>query len=224
MVEPGMVPGVDPYVQHQLSQKPDDELHPVARYIQMFEDVQYPWDPAVIKAIRLFDPRVVPLCSVSVYRHPNGGTEKYVRHAIALEVYPLEFREPVMTNLLAPSYPGSVNYGRRPNVWLKGWAGPQPDTVVTPGEYWPFDWECLRFLKERFATYDSNATKVIKTMVDAEEEAKQKALDAEDRESSYRLDHDWVNLQNAARRVDPSLIKRGVMVDTTPNPFVYLGS
>lgn len=224
LIRPGQVPGVgDPRLQAETITNPDAVLRPVHRYIQMFEDCMYPWDKAIVKALRSFDPRIVPLCSVSVYKHPEGGLEKFVRHVIALEVNPLEFREPVLVNLLPPVSPGSVNYGRHPNTWLKGWSGPQPNDTVTPGDFWPFDWEVVNYLKARFSTYDSNTERVVRERVNSEEYAKQKALDDMDKEIDYRLEHDKKHLKAAAQRVSPDLVRRGILYDTRPDPFVHLG-
>jgi hypothetical protein len=217
------VPGVDPRLAWDLSKK-EEVTRPIFRYIQAFEDCMYPWDPAVVKAVRAFDPRVVPLCSVSVYQHPDGSIEKYVRHCIALEQYPLEFKEPAFVNLLMPTSRASVNYGRHPNVWLKGWSGPQSAEKVTPGDYWPFDWEVFNFLHVRFQTYDGNAKKVMAERYGAEDEAKKTELEKLDAEIDYRLDEDRSYIEKAAKAVDRKLIERGISVDTTPNPFVHLGS
>jgi hypothetical protein len=223
LLQPGQVPGYDPRVQMPMTTDKDAVMRPVARYIQAFEDVQYPWNPVVVEALRKFDPRIVPLCTVSVYRTPAGSIHKFVRHVIALEQNPLEMREPVMANLLAPTAPTAINYGRHPNVWLKGWAGPQPSDTVLPGDYWPFDWEVEAFLRARFHTYDANAAKVSKSWKDTEDAVKASALAKMDAEIDYRLDHDKNHLRKAAQAVDPQLKKRGILRDTTPNPMVHMG-
>ena len=121
-------------------------------------DAVYPWDPAVVRAIREFCPDVVPMTIRTVWKSSRLDGEPrtmvLVRHSIARAI-----RDPICPihrfHCEMPSTGVSGVRLTRPNYIELNWYDKEvrPWGFDLPGEYLPFDWELYESL--RLAYVDS---------------------------------------------------------------------
>ena len=182
-------------------------------------DVAYPWDPAVVRAIREFCPDAQPILIKSQW--VRGWTEsspmskmQIVRHGIARHV-----RDPKQAihnfhcdmptsntgvSLTKPNYI-EVNWYDRAN---------RPWGHDLPGEYLPFDWELYHALRMGYEDSLSGAQLSAKLTVPwREREERRKRFEADER--AYR-DRDLLKYY----REEPSDVewKRVLFGDAEPEP------
>lgn len=153
----------------------------------------YPWDPAVIKALREIEPDACPLWVTSVYLSPAKTIHKFGRHAIGIDTknHDQESSRPAL-RVWTASY--GVNAGRRPIVVDSLLQDRKvrivPELAVFG--YVPFGWQVVAEAKrsawERRHQLDPEKEAIRYEAETREEVASQKAkLDAE---ADYGFDHD----------------------------------
>lgn len=137
-------------------------------------DPAYPWDPAVLSAIREFCPDAMPVVVRSVWRNGDYGQmqEPFVitRHGLGRAI-----RDPMLPihefQCTMPSIPtkGLVIPGRnisdcRPNYLECEWYDPddRPWGRDLPGTYLPFDWEFYHALRR---CYDDDAGVTVRNVM-----------------------------------------------------------
>jgi len=141
-------------------------------------DVQYPWDPAVLKFIREFDPEAIPIQIRYAYRwcnyHELGRIELPVvimRHGIARYV-----RDPKFPVWDFPCEMTSVGKSfHQPNQVRDIWQDNQirPNGPDLPGAYMPFDFpyayalldadrRAMEFVSKSIATTDAQGIPIAK--------------------------------------------------------------
>lgn len=139
-------------------------------------DVQYPWDPVILRHIRKLCPDAMPISISSVYRwsnfHENGYIHepiKIVRHGLARSIQ-CDDRIGPMHDFYCemPGYyvPGLRIPGRSiedcvPNFIEVNWADRQRREYGQdmPGAYLPFDWEFFYALKDAYDTHREQLAK-----------------------------------------------------------------
>lgn len=166
-------------------------------------DAQYPWDPAVVKAIREFCPDAQPILIKSLWQRSWSessplDTMMLVRHGIARSV-----RDPIQRPHYFQCEMPSVKTGvslTRPNYIEVNWYDREnrPWGHDLPGSYLPFDWELYHCLRMGYEDNLSGAQLSAKlTTPHREREARRKAFEADER--AYR-DRDLLNYYS----VEPS--------------------
>lgn len=117
-------------------------------------DAAYPWDPAIVRAIREFCPDAQPISIRTVWKSSaldgNVQTMVLLRHGIARAV-----RDPIAPihsfYCHMPSTPRSIHLSR-PNYIEVNWYDKQirPWGYDLPGAYLPFDWEFYKSLRTAY--------------------------------------------------------------------------
>lgn len=140
------------------------------------EDVAHPRDPAVTKAIQVFDPKLVPLwCRWGFL--PPGGSEVVVfgRHAIGRWVdNPLQQKEMILSlvNQVEFIWEGSI-FGNR-----------DPRGSDLPGSYMPWDWQLYSFCRQNFVR-NPDAASMKDRFIEQPKEAKKKRRKKQAEEQAY---------------------------------------
>lgn len=154
-------------------------------------DVVYPWDPAVVRAIREFCPDAVPITIKSIWRSSileEGGTRtmSIVRHGIARFI-----RDPVCEphhfQCETPSSPYVWGvHIPRPNYIEVNWHNrhDRPLGRDLPGTYLPFNWELYHCLRATY--YDSLSPADVRASLDAHERRHQRRRQQLEDEAAYR--------------------------------------
>lgn len=187
-------------------------------------DPMYPWDPAVVKAIREFDPTFIPVWIRWVFMKPldeagSYQTVVYGRHALGrvvknphgtLEPFPVEM----------PSMPCQGIWFSRPNMIERFWMGPQQGEL--PGCYLPFDWSLWKFCRESYL--ETSAKKLKELTVDATKDTKERREAATQDELAYRSRDLEKFVQKKLDQVSEVDIKEHLLGDRVKSakPFVDL--
>lgn len=121
----------------------------VAVKVQTFPHVMYPFDPAVLRAIHEFDPRVIPVWIDRIFLTPTGGTLVVGRHGIASHV-PAVSRHSPIDPIFYKALTGLHGSSERPTQ-LDFHVEHRNGVRGLPGGYMPFDWRVYRIL---WSTYN----------------------------------------------------------------------
>lgn len=174
-------------------------LH-LGNYFSCVPDAQYPWDPAVLRAIRVFCPDAVPILVRSVFQWSNynelghlGEPMILVRHGMARAVRDIGIVEhPFHCEMPIHAPPGFRIPGRtlaacRPNQIWDVWHDKQirPWSQDMPGLYLPFDWDYyyalrrgedlrIKMLRESVRREDEKGQMVARGAADVTSDADQK--------------------------------------------------
>lgn len=127
----------------------------LAEYYTCIPDAVYPWDPAVLRAIREFCPDAMPITIRSVWRrsrrnHMHPEEMVVVRHGIARAIRDL-IAAPHNFTCAMPSTPCGARLVR-PNFIEVNWYDKEvrPWGHDLPGAYLPFDWELHASLRQGY--------------------------------------------------------------------------
>lgn len=107
---------------------------------------EYPRNPLVVAEIKNQWPDLVPLWCRWAFRGPDGEDIVFGRHAIGRIN-----RDPKLpAEEFAVDKPFGYGVYRNPHQLILIWQGSKPDKrgVDLPGEYLPFDWNLLEFLRK----------------------------------------------------------------------------
>ena len=195
----------------------------VAEEFSTIPDVRYPWDPAIVRAIREFCPDVVPLLIRSVWRWSNynewghlGEPLVIVRHGIARAISGSDLKIPAhQFYCQMPSGPGygiKSRYLPSPNWMEVNWYDKEdrPYGFDLPGAYLPFDWEfyhCLRRAYESTLKPKELAKRFTEGRWDADQASKRKAKEdaayiSRDLEKFYCIEPSDSEWKAAIQRTD----------------------
>jgi len=110
----------------------------------------YPSDPAVVDAIHEFDPRVVPLTVIRVYRTPSGGRRAFRFHAIGSHVWNrTEMAAPWTRSVLTPTWlDDPMLRPTQMDLHLEDRTTRRGDGL--PGTFLPFDWRVYYGLRSMY--------------------------------------------------------------------------
>lgn len=193
----------------------------VATEISCIPDAVYPFDPDVLRAIHVFDPRVIPLWVRRVYRHSTtGGILVLGRHAIASHVWnPHASIDRNVYRALMPTYRAS----ERPTQVDFHHLGPRAGQGLC-GPYLPFDGYVSWILRR---TYDTWTAKERQAYIEThgEEARATKAKASAEAESEYIAKTDGPWLQKHIEQFDDQDARR-IAAGPQPHeakPFVEVG-
>lgn len=191
----------------------------VATEVTCVPDVMYPFDPAVLRAIHVFDPRVVPLWVRRVYRHHStGGIVILGRHAIGSHVW--NPRNPIDRNVFRSLMPTYRALERPTQVDFHHVGGKRPGNGLC-GDYLPFDSFVSYILRKTYDTW-THAERLAYIEKHGEEAKAAKAKAAAEAESEYIVKSDGPWLQKHIEQFDDDDARR-VMAGgdkPAPTPFV----
>lgn len=172
----------------QASQRPQM----VAVSVQTFPHVLYPWDPAVVKAIHEFDPRVMPVWITRTFVLPTGGIVSFGRHGIASHVPAVDRHAPIdpIFYKALTSVRGSAVRPTQLDFHVEhrnGFGG-------LPGDYMPFDWRVYRILRSAYNEWSWKERKQYQDEHGEEARKKQERAAAEEHAAYVaKTDEAWLN-------------------------------
>jgi hypothetical protein len=153
-----------------------------------------PFDRDIVKAIREeVHPEFVPLAIRRTYRSSNGDVQVLEHHAVAWKI-----RDPKKQHqqqpVTWPNSPGHVNYGREgSSLFIEDILSGTDLPDGRPGPFYPINSGTLMVLKAKKKALEmepDNPGELARQIIQGQEEAKNKALEAARAEASYRLDHE----------------------------------
>lgn len=168
----------------------------LGEWISAVEPEGYGWDPAIIKAIRKFDPYFVPIWVKTAYRSPAGTIHTFGRHGFARSV-PVTEAKHREVRCWVPAY--GINAGRKPNVFV----GVHEDRSNPPvpelgvGGFLPFNWDTYEMLRVAWQTQRSadEAEKDALAMQAAEEARTTKIKKSVQDEADYRFQQEMPTIK-----------------------------
>jgi hypothetical protein len=202
--------------------KPGDVVKEKFYTYSTVEDVQYPWNPAIVRAIRTFDPDMIPATVKRIMVTPAGTEITFIYHAILRRV----------DAPLVPHPHFSVRMGHSgatiaaPNVEdliLEGEKSKWAEQGGYPGVYIPMTWDIYYRVKRAFyfsAKHHSDLAKEI-LAAKAQFEAKQEK-DWRD-EVSYRFEHDLPFMIRQGEKVSGPEINSIGYAEREKKPFTLVG-
>lgn len=204
-------------------------FHHVTTILSAIPSEIYPPDPAVVRALREVDPRVVPITIRKVYRTQGNSLVTRTYNGIAIsDTTP---QAPITDGCLAclmPSYPSRPRLLRPTRVLYHLWDPGKRDPLVPgPGAWLPFDWRwyhALQSVQDDITAAEAKELRETKGR-DAEAAAGRKA--ALDRASYNEVaDDKYIEKHvSAFDLTDWKNVERGVLKAPSESaPFVDLGA
>lgn len=184
------------------------------------EDVTYPWNPAIVKAIRSFDPDVIPATVKRTYQLPTGGTAVFRYYALLRRTTTPHSRHAHFhTHVghmggVAPNIEDLIFEDQKPEGTPDGW----------PGAFMPMTWDLYYRAKRAFYLGQRSAKKIAEDIRAARQRAQELAWKALHDELDYRFDHDEPYITELARKLSgPELASIGHHVRADKKPLVFMG-
>jgi hypothetical protein len=154
-------------------------------------DPAHPWDPEVVKAIWRFDSGLVPMWVNWVFAPPgdDAGRVVFGRHVLG-RYEPHRKGDAPEFRVQMPTMPCQGIKFERPNVLELVLMMPTntqyPDAPDLPGDYIPFNWAIVEWLRERYKASQKGGKEIARDYINAQREATEKAQAARDDEMEYR--------------------------------------
>lgn len=146
----------------------------------------YPFDPAVLRAIRVFCPDVIPITITTTWIKPDDDIYtpmKLVRHGLARAV-----RNPVCpTHEFHCDMPASASRRAIPNYIEVNWYDKELRDFGhdLPGNYLPFDWD-FYYAMEKSYTYNVGSADIVRKLCDPRFELQKRRKRQQAEEQAYR--------------------------------------
>lgn len=205
---------------------PAKNWHLMGWQFSAVESEIYPFDPKVVKAIRVLDPAFVPLSIRSVYGTPTGDVRYFEHHGIAWAL-DTPRKKHKRRRVLWPTNPGSVN-ARKSGVslFLEDILRGEDQDNGLPGPFKPISWGTYYRIKAALK-YNSEAPSVeeeIRQLESREQEKKEKEEKRLRDEVNYRIDHNERQLKAALEHDNtPEGIRTlGMARPHEPKPMVFV--
>lgn len=160
----------------------------VGAFYSCVEDPAYPWDPAVVQAIREICPDFIPMWVNWVFSEPIDTEGKGREHVFGRHVIARYVDNPLLKHdfeVLMPSYPSKI-IPRRPNyieLILEG-EPIDPRNTDLPGEYMPLDWDVVAGLKRAYTEVDTKEWR--ERFIEARREKVRKVQERRAEENFYK--------------------------------------
>jgi hypothetical protein len=184
------------------------------------EDVTYPWDPAIVKAIHSFDPDAIPATVKRTYRLPTGGTAVFRYYALLRRTTtPHSKHAPFRTHVghmggIAPNIEDLIFEDAKPPGTPDGW----------PGAFMPMTWDLYYRAKRAFYLGQRSAKQIAEDIRAARQKAQELQWKALHDELDYRWDHDEPYFTRLAQQIaSPELAQIGHRARREKKPIVFLG-
>jgi hypothetical protein len=186
------------------------------------DDVLYPHDPAVLRAIHEFDPNVIPCFARVVYQAATGAVRVFGWHVIASHVWNRRYRVPKWVGRLMMPTTGSVLRPTQIDLHLKDRELPKGQGLPGYGAFLPFDWRVHKLLRTMYREYTvQQFMQQQKDIADAKSAARIKA----DEEMEYRIKHTARSMGPHFENMDENdmrklLARAGESPSTQPSPVL----
>jgi hypothetical protein len=163
---------------------------PVGVIVQMIDDVLYPIDKAVVRAIHEIDPDVVPVTVKRYYRTATGEERCYRYHAVASHHWNWDAELPAWASGVLRPIVGPLTLP--PTHMDFHLEGPRRGNGL-PGEYIPFDWRVYHIIRSMHQRW-SDAERERYVAENSEEARAKKAVAAADARTDQRWkdDRPWL--------------------------------
>jgi len=197
-------------------------------YSAVFSDGLDP-DPAVVNAIRAFDPEYVPLLVRRVFQAPTGGVVIFGYHVIGRHIAHLEPgdpRSPVRLQATPSRWPYASDTIYAQRTWSIAWKkGSWQHRDGFPDVYLPHDMWLCRWMeaihKEMFGSAQDIRAQIAQRWR-AEAEAEQRELDAAQGAARARLHDDRHELEDAVDNTLHWMEHPRQQPDPTPEPKPFV--
>lgn len=188
--------------------------------VSAIPDAVYPYDPAVVRAIREFDPNVIPLFVRRAYKATTGQVVVRGFHAFASHRWNPSGKPASWTNLvLMPTY---SNAPRPTHMDLHLEDRNQRKGDGLPGAYVPFDWRQYHGLR---ALYDEWTDKQKVTWLQQNDRAAQARRARE--KAQARVEERWARhgheLKGHLSRLDKTDAERLIQKQQQPQRKIHVG-
>ncbi len=184
------------------------------------DDVTYPWNPAIVRAIRSFDPDVIPATVKRTYRLPTGGAVVFRYYALLRRTTTPHMRHAHFNTHIghmggiAPNIEELIFEGEKPAGAPDGW----------PGAFIPMTWDIYYRTKRAFHLGQRSAKKIAEDIRAAREKLKELQWKALHDELDYRWDHDEPYFTRVAQQLSgPEIASIGRHVQREKKPMVFVG-
>lgn len=208
-----------PEMVHQFHKNSDTMREKHYVYL-LSDDVTYPWNPAIVKAIHSFDPDAIPATVKRTYQLPTGGTVVFRYYALLRRTTtPHSRHAPFRTHVghmggIAPNIEDLIFEGEKPKGAPDGW----------PGAFIPMTWDIYYRTKAAFYLGQRSARKIAEDIRTAREKAKELQWKAFHDELDYRFDHDEPYITRLVQQLSgPEIDAIGRNHRRDRKPIVFLG-
>ena len=213
-----------PASEFEFALKKTDVIHKVETIIQLFPDVEYPWDPVLVAQVKEVEPRAIPVWIKEIYRTPAGSEVVFGFNGI----YRYDYQEPILDWRLRGSILRVGDYtGPIPNYeWVilkgdepgNGWPGPyiglgdaspfiHPETGE---EVWLTTLDRIKRVVHTYQYEPESPEEANRRLDNAQAEHKRRVMDKLEAEHDYRWDNDGAVDRKAASGVTWSDIQAHV--------------
>lgn len=217
--------------QHFEFTKPKDAWRFLGEQISCVPDVEYPWDPAIVKAIRAFEPEFVPFFVRSRYVSPTGGEYIFGRHGLAVAPRIPERRHQIIRPLM-PSTTAGPRYPIVMNDILQDKTNRIVPELSVFG-FMKFDWALYHKAKRSWwdLKHNESTQTAERDAADYQREsgdAALRVLQAQEAESDYKFDHETnkgKTIKSAFEAMSASdWANLGAPQDYKARPFIHTSS
>lgn len=190
--------------------------------ISCIPDAIYPWDRDVLRAIREFDPGVVPIWVRWMFQHEDGEIIKIGRHGIARRLP----KSPTGMSHEELKISGYESFGAQPKPHLIEfiWQGEKDKRGSDlPGAYKPFDWSLYYWMRSNYQT--KSAKQLVQEVVHNPHERSLKEKAKRDEEHDYIKADLEKYVTNKLAQVSEVEMKEHLLGDKTKSskPIVTVG-
>lgn len=204
--------------------KPGDVTRELFCEYSTIPNVMYPWDPAVLRAIRSFDGDAVPATVKRVLRTPAGSDVSFLYFALLRRSdSPLVPHEPIVVRM---GHGGAT--AASPNIEdliLEGETPPWAEKQGLPGKFVPMTWDLYYRCKRAYKLSQRTAEQIAKDYLEGLQKAEHDKWKGMKSEMDYRFDHDYKHLKNNVDALSGNEYDSiGQRREREKKPMVFLGN
>lgn len=185
-------------------------------------DVFYPWDPAVLRSIRVNDPGFIPATVKRIVRTPAGSDVPFFYFAALRRVdMPNGFHAPITVNM-----PWAAGTRAQPNIEelvFEDEATQQQQKQGWPGPFIPMASDVALRVRRAGWLSDRYNRDIYNEMVREQSEREAKTKAKIQAEHDYRWDQEAAYLRTKDKPSDSEIAQIGVPRERERKPFVLLG-
>ena len=153
-------------------------------------DAEIPWDPRVVKAVWKFDPTFVPCVATWVFAPPGKDSERVIFKRFMLTRHEPNPRTAIVgVNITMPAMPCQGLNFKKPNVLEFPLMFPSNSDFPNedlPGDYIPFDFPVVEWMKARFKASQRTPGEIAKYMIDTQRDEREARILAQQEEQEER--------------------------------------
>jgi hypothetical protein len=191
-------------------------------HVSAVPDVLYPYDPAVWRAIREFDPNTIVLMTKRAYQAPTGEERVLRFHTLSSHRWnPDQPPDPALKAVLTPTW-CNMPQPTHIDLHLENRRARRGDGL--PGEYIPFDWRVYYALRSSYQEWTGAQIERFLAENDAAAQA-QKRREAAEARVQERFRKEGARLMEHWSRIDKHDAERLIakaIAEAEPKPMVTI--